>query len=600
MEDDDAAYGSTDLLGWPFFGMWTNLDIRMSSMSTQPRSADTLSLGADQLMLRDIIDNSPVSMAVASASGHVIYTNRIFDKEFAPDMQSSARPCLQDIIDPDDTVALLQIDRMLAGEIKKYHGEHRCKAAGGLAWVALALSVAAWDKAGRAERFVAQLTNIDRLKSVEESLAQSENRWHFALEAARQGVWDHDVRTRKMYYSPTWRTLRGFTQDEHVDDNVEIWLARVHPDDRERMATNSERQHEGEDGYDILEYRERHRDGHYVWILSRGKPVAWDADGNVVRSVGTDTDITHLKEVEAQLEAEKERWWVTLEVIADATISVELDHRVSFLNLAAQNWTGLTPDEAVGRDVSELLSLEGVDRALLEGLIQDCLTTGTTQQYDDELLFLSINGTRRDVRFSVAAVRVAHGQTLGAVIVIHDVTRSRSLQRLLKYGATHDSLTGLKNRAAFDHELERRSDVGDVDFLLFIDLDNFKPVNDTLGHAAGDALLKAVAFDIQECVRTDDTCARLGGDEFAVILRNCSKSDAARIGREILERIQNRRPENYCQMPQLGASIGLSELAYGTPPKAALAAADAACYVAKSKGRGRLEEVEVPAHDGLC
>ena len=566
----------------------------MSSTSAQPRSADTFSLGADHHILRGIIDNAPISMVVGSALGHIVYTNRMFEREFAPEMLKSARLRLQDIVDPDDNEARLQIDRMLAGEINEYHGEHRCKAAGGLTWMALALSVAAWDKAGLVERFVAQLTNIDRLKCVEESLARSESRWHFALEAARQGVWDHDARTRTMYYSPTWRTLRGFTPDEDIEDSEEIWLARVHPDDRERLATITDRQHEGEDGFDILEYRERHRNGHYIWILSRGKPVAWDVDGNVVRSVGTDTDITHLKAVEAQLETERERWLVTLEVIADATISVEPDHRVSFLNLAAQSWTGLTLEEAVGCDVSKVVSLEGVDRRLLDRLIQDCLTTGKTQHFDDERLFLSSNGTRRDVRFSIAAVRVANGQTLGAVIVIHDVTRSRSLQRLLKYSANHDSLTGLRNRAAFDHELERRSDVGDHDCLLFIDLDNFKPVNDTLGHAAGDALLKAVACDIQECVRTDDICARLGGDEFAVILRNCSKSDAACIGREILERIQNRRTESDFQMPQLSASIGLSELAYGTSPKAALAAADAACYLAKSKGRARLEEVGVP------
>jgi hypothetical protein len=104
-----------------------------------------------------------------------------------------------------------------------------------------------------------------------------------------------------MFYSPMWRIMRGIPIDEAVDDDQEAWLERVHPDDRDRIRPRVSRQNKGEQGYDILEYRERHRDGHYIWILSRGKPVEWDEDGSVLRTVGTDTDITHLKEIEARL-----------------------------------------------------------------------------------------------------------------------------------------------------------------------------------------------------------------------------------------------------------------------------------------------------------
>ena len=147
--------------------------------------------------------------------------------------------------------------------------------------------------------------DITERKRVEDALEASESRWNFALEGAGQGVWDHDLWHKTAFFSPMWRKMRGIGLDETVDPSREAWLARVHPDDRQRITDEADRQNAGELKQNSFEYRERHRDGHWMWILSRGRPVEWMPDGSVARIIGTDTDITSLKEAEARAAREK-------------------------------------------------------------------------------------------------------------------------------------------------------------------------------------------------------------------------------------------------------------------------------------------------------
>ena len=142
--------------------------------------------------------------------------------------------------------------------------------------------------------------DVTERKRADAALAESESRWNFALEGAGQGVWDHDLRHGKVFYSRAWRQMRGFGLEEEIDGSRDAWLARVHPDDRERILEQADRQNSGELAQNSFEYRERHRDGHYIWILSRGKAVEWMPDGSVARIIGTDTDISSLKLAEAR------------------------------------------------------------------------------------------------------------------------------------------------------------------------------------------------------------------------------------------------------------------------------------------------------------
>ena len=170
-------------------------------------------------------------------------------------------------------------------------------------------------------------------KQAEEALAQSESRWNFALEGAGQGVWDHDLVHRTAYYSPMWRKMRGIGLDEWVDPSREAWLARVHPDDRERLMRQTDEQNAGALRQNAFEYRERHRDGRYIWILSRGKPVEWAPDGSVARIIGTDTDISSLKEAEAKAAEEKaETYRRHLAALEKAHEATEAAHKLAELD----------------------------------------------------------------------------------------------------------------------------------------------------------------------------------------------------------------------------------------------------------------------------
>jgi diguanylate cyclase (GGDEF)-like protein len=206
-------------------------------------------------------------------------------------------------------------------------------------------------------------------------------------------------------------------------------------------------------------------------------------------------------------------------------------------------------------------------------------------------------GARRDIRCSAAPLLTAERGVIGAVLVFQDVSASRALQRQLAHSATHDGLTGLPNRVAFEKALatvaaeavrERR-----VHALCFIDLDHFKPVNDGAGHAAGDALLREVARVIGSCCRRQDFAARIGGDEFAILLSDCPVDGARRVAGKIAAAIAaiDFRADGVAY--RIGASIGVTAITEFSPASEELVRrADAACYGAKAAGRGRVAVYE--------
>ncbi|MEO8244940.1 MAG: PAS domain S-box protein [bacterium] len=165
--------------------------------------------------------------------------------------------------------------------------------------------------------------DITERKHAEDALEASVSRWNFALAGAGQGVWDHDIRNSTAYFSPVWRKMRGIGLNEDFDSSRDAWLARMHPDDRQRIIDEADRQNSGELKQNSFEYRERHRDGHWMWILSRGRPVEWMADGSVARIIGTDTDITSLKEAEARAAAEKIKVYRQQQKVKEERAAVE-------------------------------------------------------------------------------------------------------------------------------------------------------------------------------------------------------------------------------------------------------------------------------------
>ncbi|MBJ3786143.1 diguanylate cyclase domain-containing protein [Devosia sediminis] len=562
-----------------------------------PRPHDPALLGTDAWhsarTFARLLDAAPLGMLVTTVDGRVVYANPAFADLLGHRPEPGAQLEFADLVaESARTMTRLHFDRLLRGEVQVTRGEHQLRHVDGQpVWVMVGATVLPADD-DTPPLVLVQMNSIELQKRAEEALAASESRWNFALESARQGVWDHDIRNDTMFYSRMWRVMRGIPPEEDVDGDQQVWLDRVHPDDRAHVVANVDKQDQGDTDFDALEYRERKRDGSYVWILSRGKPVEWDEAGNPVRTIGTDTDITRLKVMEQELAAEKERLRVTLEAMADGMISTDLDGRVVFMNPAAEKLTGLRATAAVGLPVSRVFRLRSErDDVDLPCPVADCLATATQIRADDDSVLCAHDGPRRDIRCTASPVLGEGGVLTGAVLVFQDVTQSRALQRQLAHSAAHDDLTGLPNRAAFERALTNTilgaQHSQREHCLVYLDLDRFKPVNDTAGHAAGDALLRQVAQTIKGVCRSHDMAARIGGDEFAVILEDCplphGRIVAEKIVRSIGALVFSWAGRDYV----IGASAGVTAITRApASPLGFMGEADAACYAAKAKGRG--------------
>ncbi|MGB3335577.1 MAG: PAS domain S-box protein [Devosia sp.] len=565
----------------------------MPARTSKPAAPTILRFERIGSMLAKIVDNAAVGMVVSEMDGRMVYANRAFITLLGRGIDEADGDVF-DLIHPEDSAAARQrLLLLMRGEDSEYRGEHRFRHADGSPlWVMVAASVLHSETSGEPAYLIIQLTSIELQKRAEEALAHSESRWNFALESARQGVWDHDIRTDSMFYSRMWRIMRGIPPDEEVDGDQAKWFSRIHPDDLQYIRDNVDRQDKGDSGLDALEYRERTRDGSYIWILSRGKPVEWDEHGNPTRTLGTDTDITRLKTIELELAAQKERLRVTLDSIADGMISTDENGRVVFMNPAAELLTGYRSADAVGKEVRAIFTLrDGMTGELQECPVAICLATDKPAHLDDDMILVGKSGTERDIRCTAAPVRTPIGELAGAVLVFQDVTQSRTMQRELAHSATHDDLTGLPNRSAFERALngaissahggQRRH------CLLYVDLDRFKPVNDNAGHAAGDALLKQVAQTIRGSCRSHDVAARIGGDEFAVLLSDCPAEVGQRIADKIVRAVAALAFGWAGRTYHIGASVGMTVVTeQPASPLGFMGEADAACYAAKARGRG--------------
>jgi diguanylate cyclase (GGDEF)-like protein/PAS domain S-box-containing protein len=324
-----------------------------------------------------------------------------------------------------------------------------------------------------------------------------------------------------------------------------------------------------------------------------------DGSGEVTGCIGIAVDITERKRVEEALHRETERAQVTLASIGDGVIRTDAEGLIDYLNPVAEKLTGWSPERALGRPVSEVFRvIDELTRKPLSDPIRRALDEKRVVESPGHILLLSADGKEYSVRDSAAPIHDRHGAPLGAVLVFKDVTQLRGMEREMIYLASHDPLTGLINRREFEVRLkrairgaraERRHHV-----LLYLDLDEFKVVNDTCGHLVGDEMLKQITALLRSRVRRSDILARLGGDEFGVLLEDCPLDHARQIAEEMRRTVREFR---FCwrdQIFEVGVSIGLVPINSDSGDLAqVLSAADAACYVAKDSGRNRVHEYEM-------
>ncbi|HXT04553.1 MAG TPA: EAL domain-containing protein [Casimicrobiaceae bacterium] len=313
------------------------------------------------------------------------------------------------------------------------------------------------------------------------------------------------------------------------------------------------------------------------------------------RLVSSLSDIQKRTQAEALLFEEKERAQVTLASIADAVVTVDTAGRIEFLNPVAERLTGWPLDEARQRPVADVFAV--VDEATgapIADPVRHALTDGAVIEADGNVVLLCRGAESIAIDYSVAPIRDRGARIVGAVLVIQDMSRERQYAARLSNLASHDALTGLLNRREFEQRVRAIVEHHDAEdgqhAVLYLDLDQFKVVNDTSGHAAGDELLRQVGALLRPRLREGDVLARLGGDEFGVLLPHCPPAPALRIAEALRKAIVDFRFAWKNRSFTIGVSIGLVNLADGPHTLAsALSAADAACYLAKDKGRNRVQ-----------
>ena len=433
---------------------------------------------------------------------------------------------------------------------------------------------------------------VRRREEAERALKLSEERFNLAVTGSNDGLWDWNIETGEVYYSPRFKELLGYSAREMGDD-VEAFNSRLHPEDMpaHEQAIDGHLQRGGP--FDI-EMRLQNKAGEYRWFHFRGQALR-TPEGRAMRMAGAMTDTTDRRLTAAELFAEKERAQVTLASIADGVITTDTDGEVEYLNPVAEVLTGWTSASARGRPLQVIVNtVDETTRNITPNPVEMVLREERTIQVPATMLLMRSDGSEIPIVQSAAPIRARTGKIIGVVLVMHDVSRERQYVAKLSYQASHDALTGLINRTDFERRLglalKSSAELNRNHAVMYLDLDQFKVVNDTCGHAAGDQLIRQVSGVLLKRLREGDTLARLGGDEFGVLLENCPPDHALRIADQLRQTVTDFHFVWETRSFSVGVSIGLVNIKDGPFTLAdVMSAADAACYMAKEKGRNRVQ-----------
>ncbi len=412
-------------------------------------------------------------------------------------------------------------------------------------------------------------------------IREREERLNLALWGSGDEFWDWNIPHNSLYRLGNTQLLGPGSREEVSTDD---WRTQqVHPEDLPRVQKLLQEHIAGHTEVFESEHRIRNGRGEWIWVRSRGKVVERDEDGAPLRMAGTARDITAIRR------AERERR-VALEVLrsmSEAVAVIDLDFRFISVNPAFSRITGYSEEEVIGQN-SRLLD-SSQHSAEFYRRVRDVLER--TGHWAGEMWQKRKDGEEFLGWIEMSEVRDAMGARSHFVAVVNDITDKKRAEQELRYLANYDTLTGLPNRALLSERLgraivrARRQETRVA--VLFLDLDRFKDINDSLGHAAGDRLLKAAATRLQATVGASDTVARLGGDEFTVVLEDVESIPAVeRMAREILTAFSMPLEVDERHDVSITPSLGISLYPdHGLVPTDLLKFADTAMYQAKAEGR---------------
>ena len=405
-------------------------------------------------------------------------------------------------------------------------------------------------------------------------------------------IYQIDVDGTIIWVTPSVRDLLGYTLEEFKGRNIVEFYADKN--DYYRFKGDLHAQ-SGKLQNFTSEWVSKN--GERVWI-SENSHYKYNQDREIIGIEGSARNITELKETRDSLFEEKENAQVTLGSIGDGVIRANAEGYIEYMNAAAEKAVGCSSAESCGKPLMEVFNI--VDEKTFRTPPDPVKLT--IQEGKGVMLpgYLQLIHPNHDNNLSIeviaSPVRDLDEDIIGAVVVFHDVSGLRSLSKMT-YHATHDSLTGLINRREFERRVNQAMENArnhDGNYVLcYLDLDNFKVVNDTGGHIAGDELLKMLKLRFQSMMREADVLGRLGGDEFGILLAGCSVDRAVEVAEEIRAMAEDFRFVWDNKAFRIGVSIGVVKISADSGALSdVLVAADSACYMAKEKGRNRVHVYE--------
>lgn len=410
-------------------------------------------------------------------------------------------------------------------------------------------------------------------------LQASEERWRFAIDGSDLGLWDWDVANGTVLFSARWKSMLGYTEAE-IGSALSEWETRVHPEDLPKVIQDVQQLLQGETTFYSNQHRVLCKDGQYKWILDRGKVVQRDANGKPVRVIGTHTDLTELKQREAALDLHAGVFMHSLEAI----VICGPDKTIKSVNHAFTEMTGYSAEEVLGQ-LPSFIASEPHDPHHDQQIWQQVQATG---RWQGEVCNQRKSGEIFVEWLTVNVDRASNGDIRHYYAIFSDISQSKQDQDRIQHISQHDALTDLPNRTVLRDRLElallqaqRQNEALSV---LFLDLDRFKNINDSLGPRVGDAVLIEVSKRLREAVRGQDTVSRQGGDEFTVLLPQVNADGAAHVAQKLLDQLSIPMQVNHHQLvvpPSIGIAVYPAD---GQDADALLQASDMAMYRAKNAG----------------
>lgn len=446
---------------------------------------------------------------------------------------------------------------------------------------------------------VAVITGADlRWRRARElTLGGSQQRLAVVELVAGLGSWEWDLASNAVTWSAGMYRLHGMAVGDGAE-SMEAWLATVHPHDRGWAQQRAEEAAAAGTGVDFA-YRGLHRDGRELMIHARGAMIH-GCGGKPVRMVGTLQDVSERHVAAVALRTSEARARAIIDTAPDAYIEHDQHGRITEWNRQAEITFGWSRDEALGQHLASLIIPSGKEQRIAGGLAHYAATG------EDPFAGARLERTACDrhgqtfpVEFAAWLIESADPPVFASFV--RDITERRAAQLELAEQATTDALTGLANRMLLtdrlEHALVASGRSGEAVALVLVDLDGFKCVNDTYGHAAGDAVLVEVGRRWQGCVRPGDTLARLGGDEFALVLPGADRDHAVTVAGRLIDRAATPIRIDDVGDVMVGASVGI---AVSTSPPHGVGAlrreADLALYTAKRNGRGQHAVFSAASH----